>query len=80
MSETLRDVTAMVAKFAETNPTDLSPHAVIGELGINSMSMVELVLRIEQHYGINLDDDAMNPSATLAELAQTVSSTSPDRV
>ncbi len=55
----------------------LTPEAKISELGINSLAMIEIAVRIEDAFGVRLDDETVFRTSTVGELAELVES--PDR-
>jgi len=47
----------------------LTPEAKISEVGINSLAMIEIAVRIEDAFGVRLDDETVFRVKTLGELA-----------
>lgn len=47
---------------------DLTPEAKISELGINSLAMIEIAVRIEDTFGVRLDDETVFSLPTVGEL------------
>lgn len=76
MTESLAEVEAVVRphlKFlAEGDP--ITPEQSLGEAGLDSMSSIELLLDLEEHFGISISDDDLteNSFATLAEIQNLV--------
>jgi len=56
---------------------DLTPEAKISELGINSLAMIEIAVRIEDAFGVRLDDETVFRTSTVGELAELVEAPSP---
>lgn len=46
----------------------LTPDAKISELGISSLSMIEIAVRIEDAFGVRLDDETVFDITTVGEL------------
>lgn len=46
----------------------LTPEAKISELGISSLSMIEIAVRIEDAFGVRLDDETVFDITTVGEL------------
>ncbi|NLA55793.1 MAG: acyl carrier protein [Corynebacterium humireducens] len=55
----------------------LTPEAKISELGINSLAMIEIAVRIEDAFGIRLDDETVFRTSTVGELAELIESPDP---
>ncbi|MEU4348198.1 acyl carrier protein [Streptomyces sp. NPDC023838] len=53
-------------------PTELRPETTFGELELDSIALVELVVTVNDHYAIALDDTELTPNTTLAETANLV--------
>ncbi|WP_282792277.1 acyl carrier protein [Streptomyces sp. CC224B] len=56
----------------EAGVHDLSPERTLESLGMNSMSLMELVVAAEQEFGIVLPEDVLelSPSSTLGDAAR----------
>ena len=68
-------VRAMVAKqlnFDETKIT-LETH-LIDDLGADSLDAVDLIMSIEDEFGIEIDDDAAQNARTIGELVKYIES------
>lgn len=50
----------------------LTPEAKISEVGINSLAMIEIAVRIEDAFGVRLDDETVFRVSTLGELAERI--------
>lgn len=48
---------------------DIRPDATLDEAGLDSLAMVELSIVLAKRYGIELDDDELVESATVAGIA-----------
>lgn len=56
---------------------DLTPEAKISEVGINSLAMIEIAVRIEDAFGVRLDDETVFRTSTLGELAELIETPGP---
>jgi acyl carrier protein len=48
---------------------DIRPEATLAEAGMDSLAMVELAMVLSKRYGIELSDDELIETATVAEIA-----------
>ncbi|MEU3534042.1 acyl carrier protein [Streptomyces murinus] len=56
-------------------PTALiRPDATLGALDVDSLTTVEISIRIARDLGVTVGDDELEPSRTLAEIAELVDS------
>lgn len=39
-------------------------------LGVDSLTRIELAVRAEEHFGVRVDESALDPSSTIGEMAQ----------
>lgn len=74
--ETLAALEALVRphlKFLKAGDP-LSPEDSLGELGLDSMASIDLLLALEEGFGIRIDDEQIteNSFATLADLQRLV--------
>jgi nodulation protein F len=74
MRETIEDVLrGMIAKQAHLDPSVIMPEAVLSELGVTSLDLVEIIMTIEDKYDINIPvdaADAWNSYKTVANLIE----------
>jgi long-chain acyl-CoA synthetase len=69
----LTEVEALVAQAANVPPAIVRPEAQLsGDLGMDSLARVDLLGVIEEELGAYIDDAALAPSATIADLEQLV--------
>lgn len=55
--------------YAGIDATDVVPEARIAEdLAINSLALVEITIRIEEAFGIRLDDETVTGFTTIGDL------------
>ena len=66
---TVDPVTALVASVGELDPAAVRPDARLSaDLNLDSLRRVELLGVIEEELGVFVDDDALDPEATVADL------------
>lgn len=70
----LQHVTAAFAGFAKVPADDVTPQTKLKapEFGLDSMDLLSLILRLEDHYGIEIPDEHMNQLHTVADLSRLV--------
>ena len=61
----------VLVKKYDIAPEKISPEATLTDLGLDSLSIAELMFDIEDHYDLDIPDDKMN-FTTLGEAAALV--------
>ena len=65
MADTVRDkVVAILAEQAVLEPSALSMDATLGDLGIDSLGLVEAIYALEEAFDIQLPYNANDPAAS----------------
>jgi acyl carrier protein len=57
----------LVEEF-KRNPEQLRPEATLADLGIDSLDLVDLIFKIEDHFGLKIKDDVPRSLVTLADV------------
>jgi acyl carrier protein len=74
MRETMTDVLRrVIAKQANLDPLVITPEAVLSELGVTSLDLVEIIMTIEDEYDVTIPVDAVeawNSYKTVANLIE----------
>jgi acyl carrier protein len=74
MGETMTDVLRrVIAKQANLDPLVITPEAVLSELGVTSLDLVEIIMTIEDEYDVTIPVDAVeawNSYKTVANLIE----------
>ncbi|MEV7427041.1 MULTISPECIES: acyl carrier protein [unclassified Streptomyces] len=65
MSTTYEQLAAILAKLHDTPPERITPHVTFAELDIDSLTMVEISMRVERDLGVAIDDNELRPDLTL---------------
>ena len=73
MTETLRELQSIISQHFGVPMADLDPERSMDAFGLDSLSVIELMFNIEDHYGIKLPEDGPKVS-TLNELVSWVDS------
>ncbi|KAF5991193.1 acyl carrier protein [Streptomyces mirabilis] len=69
MSTTYDQLVEILARLHDAPADRISPEATIAELGVDSLTMVEISIRIERDLGVAVGDDELRPDLTLVDLA-----------
>jgi acyl carrier protein len=60
-NDTASKIIAGIAQELKLDKNTITPHATFQDLGADSLDMVQLVMRFEEQFGIEInDDDAQN--------------------
>lgn len=75
MEEKLREIVASVLELSEDTAENLDSDADLTEMGLDSMTCVEVVVNLEDEFGITVEEEDllvenMSTIARLAELVQ----------
>ncbi|MFB8131074.1 acyl carrier protein [Streptomyces mirabilis] len=69
MSTTYDQLVEILARLHDAPADRISPEATIAELGVDSLTMVEISIRVERDLGVAIGDDELRPDLTLVDLA-----------
>ena len=66
--------TALVAQFG-VDPDKITRNTdIMSELGADSLDLVELIMTLEEEYGINVTDESVYENKTVGEIADFIES------
>lgn len=65
-----------VRRLNDTSDTEVPPTAQLTELGIDSLSLVDLLFTLERTFEVSIPDDALPGISTVADLTDYVVTTS----
>ena len=69
----LEDVKRIVAEFATMPPEQIQEtHALITDLGCDSLDIVEITMEVEEHFDISVPDDQEQNIRTVGDMADGV--------
>jgi len=72
-SKNSEKIVAMFAKILNKKPSDITPDKRIKEdLGADSLDVVELIMGIEEQFGVAVPDEAAEQIKTVADLIKYV--------
>ncbi len=67
-------VKALLVEELSINPDDITPAAeLVGDLGINSLELADLVLLCEEKFDIEIGDDVIHKFITVGDVAEYLS-------
>jgi acyl carrier protein len=70
--DTLARIKALAAKEFSIDPNGLDPAAPLDTLGIDSLSFIEFMFKIEEEFGVSVSDEDLRSIKTLADLERHV--------
>ena len=70
--DTLARIRQLAAKEFSINPDALDPNAPLERLGIDSLSFIEFMFRVEEEFGVNVSDEELKGIKTLTDLERHV--------
>ena len=70
--DTLARIKEMAAKEFSIDPAGLDPKAPLDSLGVDSLSFIEFMFKIEEEFGVNVSDEDLKGIKTLADLERHV--------
>ena len=72
--ETLARIKALAAKEFSIDPDTLDPSASLDQLGIDSLSFIEFMFKVEEEFEVQVSDEDLKGIKTLADLERHVAS------
>ena len=72
--DTLARIKQLAAKEFSINPDALDPNAPLDSLGIDSLSFIEFMFKVEEEFGVGVSDEELKTIKTLADLERHVAS------
>ena len=70
--ETLGRIRQLAAKEFSINPEGLDPKAPLDTLGIDSLSFIEFMFKVEDEFGVSVSDEELKTIKTLSDLERHV--------
>ena len=70
--DTLARIKALAGKEFSLDASALDPAAPLDKLGIDSLSFIEFMFKIEEEFGISVSDEDLKSIKTLADLERHV--------
>lgn len=73
-STTYEQLVAILGQIHDTPVEQLAPDLTYADLGIDSLTFVELSLRVKREVGVTVEDDELSEELTLADTASLIDS------
>jgi acyl carrier protein len=70
--DTLARIKDMAAREFSIDPKGLDPAAPLDTIGVDSLSFIEFMFKIEEEFGVNVSDEDLKSIKTLADLERHV--------
>ncbi|MEV8598294.1 acyl carrier protein [Streptomyces griseoviridis] len=71
---TYEQIVAVIVHLHDVPADLIRPEATLGALDVDSLTTVEISIRIERDLGVTVGDDELQPDLTLGEIADLVDS------
>ena len=65
---TLARIQDLAAKEFSIDPKSLDPHVQLDTLGIDSLSFIEFMFKVEEEFGVSVSDEDLKGIRTLGDL------------
>jgi acyl carrier protein len=65
-------VSAFILAYLRERIPEVSSRMTIRELGVDSLEVLDLMMSTEEHFGIEVDADGIEPDMTLDELSKKI--------
>ena len=72
--DTLARIKALAASEFSLEPQKLDPQAPLDTLGIDSLSFIEFMFKVEEEFGVSVSDEDLKGIKTLGDLERHVAS------
>lgn len=72
--DTFARIKQLAAKEFSIDPDALDPNAALDSLGIDSLSLIEFMFKVEEEFGVSLSGEELKAIRTLADLERHVGS------
>ncbi|MFI1209783.1 acyl carrier protein [Streptomyces sp. NPDC020802] len=69
MSTTYEQLVDILARLHDAPADRIRPEVTLGELDVDSLTTVEISIRIERDLGVKVGDDELQPDLTLGDIA-----------
>ena len=70
--DTLARIKDLAAREFSIDPSGLDPAAPLDTLGIDSLSFIEFMFKVEEEFGVSVSDEDLRSIKTLADLERHV--------
>jgi acyl carrier protein len=70
--DTLERIRELAAKEFSIDPGGIDPNAPLDSLGIDSLSFIEFMFKVEEEFGVSVSDEDLKGIKTLSDLERHV--------
>ena len=70
--QTLDRIKELAIKELSLDPAKLDPHAPLADLGVDSLTFIEFMFKIEDEFGVKVSDEELRNIKCLADLERHV--------
>jgi acyl carrier protein len=70
--DTLARIKDLAIKELALDPAKMDPHAPLADLGIDSLTFIEFMFKVEDEFGVKVSDDDLRSIKCLADLERQV--------
>ena len=70
--QTLDRIKELAIKELSLDPGKLDPHAPLADLGVDSLTFIEFMFKVEDEFGVKVSDDDLRKIKCLADLERHV--------
>lgn len=70
--DTLARIKALATRELSVDPAGLDPNAPLDSLGVDSLSFIEFMFKVEEEFGVSVTDDQLKGIKTLSDLERYV--------
>lgn len=68
--DTIKEITKIVAKQMETDESKIQPAQSFQEQGVDELDHIEIIMRLEEQFGIEITDEQAAHITTIAQAAE----------
>jgi len=72
--DTYNQILTIVGEKLSIDPASVKPAATLQELGADSLDMVEIIMKIEEQFSIEINDDEIEKCQNLQDVVEYVNS------
>ncbi|MFI6350387.1 acyl carrier protein [Streptomyces sp. NPDC050560] len=72
MNDIYEELVRIVVELSDETPERIGPATTFGELDLDSLSLIEISMRVERRLGVVLDDAELGAELTLAGTAELI--------
>ncbi|MEU6732676.1 phosphopantetheine-binding protein [Streptomyces physcomitrii] len=73
MTTAYEQLTAIVVRLHDAPADRISPEATFSDLDVDSLTMVEISMRVERELGVTIEDEELLPELSLGAAAELIS-------